>query len=172
MWSIHIQFDVFFLLNFVRLCRKHILVWITNTIEQHICSWAAAAAACQTPSQYTGKASVTVTGRQCQAWASQSPQAHTVGSQNSQFPDGSVAAAGNYCRDPDNTGYPWCYTTNSGIRWEACTVDLCGKNDNQYANRYAVIDSEGYTLRSMMLTIEKAIEVWQTCTATKCKCMF
>ena len=31
----------------------------------------------------------------------------------------------NYCRDPDGTGYPWCYTTEQGVRWEGCSVPDC-----------------------------------------------
>ena len=75
--------------------------------------------------EYTGKVSVTESGRRCQPWALQSPQAHSV-TRDNQFADGSVAAAKNYCRDPDNTGYLWCYTTDPASRWERCNVDLCG----------------------------------------------
>jgi hypothetical protein len=42
------------------------------------------------------------------------------------FPDGSAAAAENYCRNPDSEpGGPWCYTTDAGVRWEYCDVPLC-----------------------------------------------
>ncbi len=42
------------------------------------------------------------------------------------FPDVSLDAASNYCRNPDNEpGGPWCYTTSSSKRWEYCGVPLC-----------------------------------------------
>ncbi|CAG2246886.1 unnamed protein product [Mytilus edulis] len=31
----------------------------------------------------------------------------------------------NYCRDPDNTGAPWCYTTDPDERWDYCPVPKC-----------------------------------------------
>ena len=52
--------------------------------------------------QYVGTTAVTMNGRICQAWASQFP--HSYGyNQDSLFPaDGSVTAADNHCRNPDN----------------------------------------------------------------------
>ena len=72
-----------------------------------------------------GKISVTTTGKLCQEWISQKPHSHDYWFKNSKFPDGSAAAAKNYCRDPDNSGYPWCYTTNPAERRTGCKVDLC-----------------------------------------------
>ena len=74
---------------------------------------------------YVGHVSVTVSGRTCQAWSSQSPHAH-ANNQDHQFPDGSAAAAVNYCRNPDNIVGLWCYTTDPAVRWEACDVPACG----------------------------------------------
>ncbi|CAG2187335.1 PLG [Mytilus edulis] len=31
----------------------------------------------------------------------------------------------NYCRDPDNTGAPWCYATDPNVIWEFCPVPKC-----------------------------------------------
>lgn len=42
------------------------------------------------------------------------------------FPEDSVAAAKNYCRDPDNSSFLWCYTTDPDIYWEMCDVSKCG----------------------------------------------
>ena len=42
------------------------------------------------------------------------------------FPDGSVRAAGNKCRNPDNSKTLWCYTTDKKKRWEYCSVPRCG----------------------------------------------
>ncbi|CAH1791206.1 unnamed protein product [Owenia fusiformis] len=73
-------------------------------------------------SQYMGKISRTVNGIPCQRWDSQSPHSHGI----TTVPDGSLAAADNFCRNPDNeTGGPWCYTTDPNERWDYCGVPLC-----------------------------------------------
>jgi len=79
--------------------------------------------------EYIGHTAVTVSGRPCQAWASQSPHSHHF-TQDYMYPDGSVAAAGNYCRNPDHEwdAGVWCYTNDSDTRWELCVVPLCGQS--------------------------------------------
>jgi hypothetical protein len=73
--------------------------------------------------EYGGTVSTTVTGRKCQAWTSQAPHTHKVWTD---FPEGSQAAANNYCRNPDGeSDGPWCYTTDPAKRWEYCEVKLC-----------------------------------------------
>jgi hypothetical protein len=42
------------------------------------------------------------------------------------FHEGNVSAAKNYCRDPDLSGFLWCYTTDRLLRWENCTASLQG----------------------------------------------
>ena len=76
---------------------------------------------------YVGHVSMTVSGRTCQAWSSQSPHTHTY-SQDSQFADVTVAAASNYCRNPSSNDGPWCYTTDPAVRWENCDVLDCGQS--------------------------------------------
>ena len=77
------------------------------------------------PHLYGGSVKWTENGRICQQWTSQTPHKHT-NNKDSQFPtDGSAAGALNYCRDPDGTGFLWCYTVNSEIRWEKCDVPIC-----------------------------------------------
>ena len=41
------------------------------------------------------------------------------------FPDNSIEAAGNKCRNPDKGEAPWCYTTDPNTRWEHCDVPMC-----------------------------------------------
>ena len=44
------------------------------------------------------------------------------------FPDGSIDAAMNYCRNPDSdAGGPWCYTTDPGTRYDFCDVPFCSR---------------------------------------------
>jgi len=66
-----------------------------------------------------GTVNVSVTGKQCLAWTS-----HGTSYPNERFPDGSPAAARNYCRNPDRWSTVWCWTSAS---WETCDVPMCGK---------------------------------------------
>lgn len=45
----------------------------------------------------------------------------------SQIPDESFAAAKNYCRNPDESKGPWCYTMDPKVRWQYCVVKMCAK---------------------------------------------
>ena len=67
------------------------------------------------PMSYTGDVAMTIYGEQCASW-------HTFA--NADFPDSSVQAASNYCRNPRNeqTG-PWCYDIND--KMGHCNVLLC-----------------------------------------------
>ncbi|CAH1786988.1 unnamed protein product, partial [Owenia fusiformis] len=75
--------------------------------------------------EYRGTLSQTWSGKSCQRWDSQSPWSHTP-YKGSQFPEGSVSGANNYCRNPDNEQFgPWCFTTDPATRWEYCSVPFC-----------------------------------------------
>ena len=76
---------------------------------------------------YMGNVNTTVSGRTCQAWTRDSPHYHTYDSDN-RYPDGSVSAAGNKCRNPSSSnwyGGVWCYTTDPDMWWELCDIPLC-----------------------------------------------
>ena len=61
--------------------------------------------------EYTGSVSKTRSGKTCQFWNSQLPHKHTQPEWNH-----------NYCRNPTNDdGGNWCYTVESGTRWEYCS---------------------------------------------------
>ncbi|VDI21355.1 Hypothetical predicted protein [Mytilus galloprovincialis] len=62
---------------------------------------------------YQGKVTCTVTGITCDVW--------TFEVTMPAGPDKNT----NYCRDPDNTGAPWCFTTDPNVRWEFCPVPKC-----------------------------------------------
>jgi len=40
------------------------------------------------------------------------------------FPTGSIEDAKNYCRNPDNSHFLWCYTTDRRD-WEYCAIPMC-----------------------------------------------
>ena len=69
---------------------------------------------------YSGTVSVTVSGYTCQRWDSQSPHSHSV--TDADFPDASMSAAENYCRNPGEDKWPWCYTVESAVRWQYCKL--------------------------------------------------
>ena len=69
---------------------------------------------------YSGTTSVTDTGLTCQRWDSYSPHSHSYTATD--FPDANLAAASNYCRGIDGGHWPWCFTTDSNIRWEYCKL--------------------------------------------------
>jgi len=73
-----------------------------------------------------GTVSVTQSGRQCQQWSSNTPHVPYSAYTDDMFPDGSRAAAENYCRNPDpKDPFPWCYTMDPDTRWEKCDIPLC-----------------------------------------------
>ena len=81
-----------------------------------------------------GTLSITVSGKTCQAWSSNTPhEPNEVSLVDANYPDGSRAAAENYCRNPDrDTGGPWCYTMDPNTEWEFCDVPLCSAPDGKY----------------------------------------
>ena len=68
--------------------------------------------------EYKGRTSVTKSGRPCQYWERQFPHKHSFGKLSTEH---------NYCRNPDDSGRPWCYTSDPGTRWEYCEIPACGK---------------------------------------------
>jgi len=80
-----------------------------------------------TGSDYIGHTSVTVTGRKCQAWASNHPHRNDY-NHDHLYPDGNATKARNYCRNPapGRVGL-WCYTMDSSVNWEKCDVPTCGE---------------------------------------------
>ena len=66
------------------------------------------------PSKYTGTVNVTYSGVPCLNWTSVANETFT-------FSDVSIKDALNYCRDPLNLGYLWCYEYHSNRRTK-CNV--------------------------------------------------
>ncbi|KAL5019133.1 hypothetical protein ScPMuIL_004855 [Solemya velum] len=75
-------------------------------------------------SPYMGHRTCTLSGYTCQRWDVFQPHSHNY-NVSDRFPDAYISAANNYCRDPSNTGMPWCYTTDPGVRWQFCDIPVC-----------------------------------------------
>ncbi|CAG2244656.1 Plasminogen,Hepatocyte growth factor [Mytilus edulis] len=71
--------------------------------------------------EYKGRISLTQTGRTCQYWERQYPHKHPFSI--------SFKTEHNYCRNPDNSGQPWCYTNDPTTRWEYCQIPMCAPED-------------------------------------------
>ena len=70
--------------------------------------------------EYKGNTASTVSGRVCQHWTSQRPHRHEYYPHNYRW---AGVRDHNYCRNPSlNSGGAWCYTTDTGKRWEYCNV--------------------------------------------------
>jgi len=78
--------------------------------------------------QYIGQLNMTKSGKQCQAWTSNTPHVPNDKFHDTSFPDGSREAAENYCRNPDSfyLNGVWCYTMDPNVRREDCDVPECG----------------------------------------------
>ncbi|XP_041661799.1 plasminogen-like isoform X1 [Cheilinus undulatus] len=70
---------------------------------------------------YRGTIAVTVSGKTCQRWSTQTPHRHDRTPENYQC----EGLENNYCRNPDNSEKPWCYTTDPDSRWEYCNIPSC-----------------------------------------------
>ncbi|XP_076091040.1 endoprotease bli-like isoform X1 [Mytilus galloprovincialis] len=68
---------------------------------------------------YRGTVNITESGLKCQAWSQNAPHSHRYTVQ--------LADQHNYCRNPDKSAKPWCYTTDPNIRYQFCNIPVCGK---------------------------------------------
>ncbi|XP_069331812.1 hepatocyte growth factor-like protein isoform X4 [Eulemur rufifrons] len=70
---------------------------------------------------YRGAVDRTESGRECQRWDLQRPHQHP-------FEPGKFLEQGlddNYCRNPDGSERPWCYTTDPQMEREFCDLPRC-----------------------------------------------
>lgn len=65
---------------------------------------------------YRGRVNVTVSGIPCQRWDAQTPHRHHF--VPSKYPCKDLQE--NYCRNPDGSEAPWCFTTRPGMRVAFC----------------------------------------------------
>ena len=85
---------------------------------------------------YTGTQSFSKSGTPCQRWDAQTPHPHDGDTTDvSRFPSGNLSEASNYCRNPDDSDGPWCYTIDNDNRWELCDLEKCGELEKHTAYR-------------------------------------
>ena len=68
---------------------------------------------------YRGHISQTTSGKPCQKWTAQEPHSHVY--TPTKYPNDGLGEH-NFCRNPDDSAKPWCYTTDSETKWEYCDV--------------------------------------------------
>ena len=67
---------------------------------------------------YNGTASTTAAGLACQPWGEDTPHTHNCGLPASITCD---RPPSNYCRNPDGSVGPWCFTIDPNVRWDYCS---------------------------------------------------
>ncbi|XP_042092145.1 hepatocyte growth factor-like protein isoform X3 [Ovis aries] len=73
---------------------------------------------------YRGSVDSTESGRECQRWDLQHPHPHPF--EPSKFLDKNLDD--NYCRNPDGSERPWCYTTDPQMEREFCDLPRCARD--------------------------------------------
>ncbi|XP_049633304.1 hepatocyte growth factor-like protein isoform X1 [Suncus etruscus] len=76
---------------------------------------------------YRGAVDHTESGHECQRWDLQHPHSHSF--KPHKFPDKHLDD--NYCRNPDASERPWCYTTDPQVKREFCNIPRCGPDAHQ-----------------------------------------
>nr|XP_054595709.1 hepatocyte growth factor a isoform X2 [Nothobranchius furzeri] len=99
---------------------------------------------------YRGTMNVTPEGVTCQRWDSQFPHNHSFLPQN--FKCNSCVCSRdlreNYCRNPDDADYPWCFTTDPNQRRAKCThIPRCDAEATQKIECY---EDNGETYRGAL----------------------
>ncbi|XP_043466704.1 tyrosine-protein kinase transmembrane receptor Ror2 [Leptopilina heterotoma] len=77
---------------------------------------------------YMGKMNRTNEGLECQPWSSQEPHSHDR--PPNVFPQ--IVDGENYCRNVGgNEPMPWCFTTDTKIRWQYCNIPKCDNSTEE-----------------------------------------
>ena len=72
---------------------------------------------------YNGTSSSTLNGLTCQRWDSQNPHKHHY-TDSGLFPEVALEEVANYCRTPDGSRWPWCFTMSPDVRSQLCYFDV------------------------------------------------
>ena len=75
-------------------------------------------------SDFTGSWSRTYSGKTCQRWDSQTPHGHGYSAAHF-IGENYLSSASNFCRDPNNSGRLWCFTTDPHTVSEPCDIPMC-----------------------------------------------
>ncbi|XP_060593351.1 uncharacterized protein LOC132747841, partial [Ruditapes philippinarum] len=78
--------------------------------------------------EWQGTVSRTFTGKRCLPWANVT--AMQTSSTIADYPDGPAENASNFCRDPTNKSFLWCYVSQDEI--EQCDIPKCIAEDSVY----------------------------------------
>lgn len=90
---------------------------------------------------YLGKVNTTKDGLACQRWESQTPHSHTAPPDI--FPE--LEDAENYCRNAGGEEErPWCFTTNSSVRWQHCNIAQCANSTTEVSDGETSITMDQY----------------------------
>ncbi|XP_077998085.1 uncharacterized protein LOC144451170 isoform X3 [Glandiceps talaboti] len=110
---------------------------------------------------YRGTVSVTVSGRTCQNWTSQSPHPHADWTPQTRPNEG--LGDHNYCRTAawDGIG-AWCYTTDPNEEWEYCDLpdplEGCVLSTTRYSSKASTEITNPHTT-SPLTTLQDKIDV-------------
>lgn len=66
----------------------------------------------------------------------------------------------NYCRNPDGEKKPWCYTTNSSVRWEYCTIPPCDRTEQGMAGMECTCGKDFKTVKDLLFRIVNVLTLF------------
>ncbi|XP_020492698.1 plasminogen [Labrus bergylta] len=114
---------------------------------------------------YRGKVATTENGNTCQRWDSQKPNNH--GYNPSALPEKYLEE--NYCRNPDGSPRPWCFTTSPTKRWDFCSIPRCESEPPTIVPELTCATGEGGAYRGTVAVTEsgKTCQSWSTQTPHK-----
>ncbi|CAH1783435.1 unnamed protein product [Owenia fusiformis] len=99
--------------------------------------------------EYTGDMARTEDGYTCQSWNLNSPHQGLYSSQPSQMNYPSGYFESNYCRNPDGSTKPWCYTTDLLHEKDDCDIETCAYHYTELTNYCYSYDSSAPTFFSL-----------------------
>ncbi|XP_020644826.3 hepatocyte growth factor-like protein isoform X1 [Pogona vitticeps] len=92
---------------------------------------------------YRGFVDHTESGTECQRWDLQHPHRHPF--VPNKYPDKDLAD--NYCRNPDNSERPWCYTMDPAKEREYCHIRKCTEKRRQLSSTTSCFRMKGEDYR-------------------------
>ncbi|KAI7800149.1 plasminogen precursor [Triplophysa rosa] len=90
---------------------------------------------------YRGKISTTESGHTCQRWDFDTQNKYTP----SKYPEKNLEE--NYCRNPDGSPRPWCYSTDPSKPWDFCSIPRCRTEPATIVPEHTCITGDGSSFR-------------------------